>query len=125
MKGWLLIETLAVLLVANAIIWFVVAGDWPRWGRVKMRIACAALLLVGVLTLVSLSAACTTQTDSCGGLGTVPCFEKCQDDLYRQACGSVTEENRFEMRYLQCKTEHAQSIGETCTARCLYCSYPE
>jgi len=29
MKGWLLIETLLVPLVANAIIWFVVAQHWP------------------------------------------------------------------------------------------------
>jgi hypothetical protein len=29
MKGWLLLETLLVLLVANAITWFVVAMGWP------------------------------------------------------------------------------------------------
>jgi hypothetical protein len=29
MKGWLLIETLLVLLLANAIVWFVVAMGWP------------------------------------------------------------------------------------------------
>jgi len=29
MKGWLLIETLLVLLVANALAWFVVAMGWP------------------------------------------------------------------------------------------------
>jgi len=29
MKGWLLIETLLVLLVANAIVAFVVAMGWP------------------------------------------------------------------------------------------------
>jgi len=29
MKGWLLIETLLVLLVANAIAWFVIAQGWP------------------------------------------------------------------------------------------------
>jgi len=29
MKGWLLIETLLVLLVANAIVWFVVATGGP------------------------------------------------------------------------------------------------
>ncbi len=29
MKGWLLIETLLVLLVANAIVGFVVAMGWP------------------------------------------------------------------------------------------------
>lgn len=29
MKGWLLIETLLVLLVANALAWFVVAMRWP------------------------------------------------------------------------------------------------
>jgi len=29
MKGWLLIETLAVLLLANAIVWFVVGQGWP------------------------------------------------------------------------------------------------
>jgi hypothetical protein len=29
MKGWLLVETLAVLLVTNAIIWFVIAQGWP------------------------------------------------------------------------------------------------
>jgi hypothetical protein len=28
-KGWLLIATLLVLLVANAIVWFVVAPWWP------------------------------------------------------------------------------------------------
>ena len=28
MKGWLLIETLLVLLVANALVWFVVAMGW-------------------------------------------------------------------------------------------------
>ena len=33
MKGWLLIETLAVLLVANAIVWFAIAQGWPKsWG---------------------------------------------------------------------------------------------
>jgi len=30
MKGWLLIETLLVLLVANAIVAFVVAMGWPK-----------------------------------------------------------------------------------------------
>ena len=30
MKGWLLIETLLVLLVANALAWFVVAMGWPK-----------------------------------------------------------------------------------------------
>jgi hypothetical protein len=30
MHGWLLVETLAVLLVANAITWFVVAVAPPR-----------------------------------------------------------------------------------------------
>jgi len=29
MKGWLLIETLLVLLVANAIVWFAIAMGWP------------------------------------------------------------------------------------------------
>lgn len=29
MKGWLLVETLLVLLVANAIVWFVIAQGWP------------------------------------------------------------------------------------------------
>jgi hypothetical protein len=29
MKGWLLIETLLVLLVANAIVWFMVAMGLP------------------------------------------------------------------------------------------------
>jgi hypothetical protein len=29
MKGWLLIEILLVLLVANAIVWFAVAQGWP------------------------------------------------------------------------------------------------
>jgi len=29
MKGWLLIETLLVLLVANALAWFMVAVGWP------------------------------------------------------------------------------------------------
>jgi len=29
MRGWLLIETLPVLLLANAIVWFVVAMGWP------------------------------------------------------------------------------------------------
>jgi hypothetical protein len=28
MKGWLLIETLLVLLLANAIVWFIVAMGW-------------------------------------------------------------------------------------------------
>jgi len=28
MRGWLLIETLPVLLLANAIVWFVVAMGW-------------------------------------------------------------------------------------------------
>lgn len=30
MKGWLLIETLLVLLVANALAWSVVAMGWPQ-----------------------------------------------------------------------------------------------
>jgi len=30
MKGWLLIETLLVLLLLNAIGWFVVAMGWPK-----------------------------------------------------------------------------------------------
>jgi len=30
MEGWLLIETLLVLLLANAIVAFVVAMGWPR-----------------------------------------------------------------------------------------------
>jgi hypothetical protein len=30
MKGWLLIETLLVLLLANIIVGFVVAMGWPR-----------------------------------------------------------------------------------------------
>jgi hypothetical protein len=30
MKGWLLIKTLLVLLVANALVWFVVAMGWPE-----------------------------------------------------------------------------------------------
>jgi len=30
MKGWLLIETLLVLPLANAIVWFVVAMGWPK-----------------------------------------------------------------------------------------------
>jgi hypothetical protein len=30
MRGWLLIETLLVLLVANAIAWLVVATGWPK-----------------------------------------------------------------------------------------------
>lgn len=88
-----------------------------------MRTTCAALLLIGVLTLVTLSVGCT-QGDSCGGLGPVPCFEKCQDDSYRLACGPVTKENQFEMRYLQCKTEHAEWIGYTCSGRCLQCNAP-
>jgi hypothetical protein len=29
MKGWLLVETLLVLLVANAITWFGIAQGWP------------------------------------------------------------------------------------------------
>jgi len=29
MRSWLLIETLPVLLLANAIVWFVVAMGWP------------------------------------------------------------------------------------------------
>jgi hypothetical protein len=29
MRGWLLIETLLVLLLANAIAWFVIAQGWP------------------------------------------------------------------------------------------------
>jgi len=29
MKGWLVIETLLVLLVANALAWFMVAMGWP------------------------------------------------------------------------------------------------
>jgi competence protein ComGC len=29
MKGWLLVETLLVLLVANALVWFLVAVGWP------------------------------------------------------------------------------------------------
>jgi hypothetical protein len=29
MRSWLLIETLLVLLVANAIVWFAVAMGWP------------------------------------------------------------------------------------------------
>jgi hypothetical protein len=29
MKGWLLIETLLVLLVANALVWYMVAMGWP------------------------------------------------------------------------------------------------
>jgi hypothetical protein len=29
MKGWLLIGTLLVMLVANAIVWFVIAQGWP------------------------------------------------------------------------------------------------
>jgi hypothetical protein len=28
MRGWLLLETLAVLALANAIVWFVVAMGW-------------------------------------------------------------------------------------------------
>jgi len=28
-KGWLLIETLLVLLMANAIVWFAIAQGWP------------------------------------------------------------------------------------------------
>jgi hypothetical protein len=28
-KGWLLIQTLLVLLVANAIVWFAIAQGWP------------------------------------------------------------------------------------------------
>jgi len=39
MKGWLLIETLLVLLVANALGWFVVAMGWTRQGCVKGIIA--------------------------------------------------------------------------------------
>jgi len=30
MKGWLLVETLLVLLVANAIVWFAIAQGWPK-----------------------------------------------------------------------------------------------
>jgi hypothetical protein len=30
MKGWLVIETLLVLLVSNAIVWFVIAQGWPE-----------------------------------------------------------------------------------------------
>ena len=30
MKAWLLIETLLVLLLANAIVWFVIAQGWPK-----------------------------------------------------------------------------------------------
>jgi len=30
MKGWLLVETLLVLLVANALAWFVIAQGWPK-----------------------------------------------------------------------------------------------
>jgi hypothetical protein len=29
MKGWLLIETLLVLLLADAIVWFAIAQGWP------------------------------------------------------------------------------------------------
>jgi hypothetical protein len=29
LKGWLLIETLLVLLMANAIVWFAIAQGWP------------------------------------------------------------------------------------------------
>jgi hypothetical protein len=29
-KGWLLIETLAVLLLANALVWFIIAQGWPK-----------------------------------------------------------------------------------------------
>jgi hypothetical protein len=29
MRGWLLIETLLVLLVANALAWFIIAQGWP------------------------------------------------------------------------------------------------
>jgi len=29
-KGWLLIETLLVLLLANAIVWFAIAQGWPK-----------------------------------------------------------------------------------------------
>jgi len=29
MKGWLLIETLLVLLLADAPVWFVIAQGWP------------------------------------------------------------------------------------------------
>lgn len=29
MKGWLLIEILLVLLVGNAIVWFIIAQGWP------------------------------------------------------------------------------------------------
>ena len=29
MRGWLFVETLLVLLVANAIVWFVIAQGWP------------------------------------------------------------------------------------------------
>jgi len=28
MRGWLLIETLAVMLLANAIVWFVILWPW-------------------------------------------------------------------------------------------------
>jgi len=36
MKGWLLIASPLVLLVANAVVWFVVAQGWP-WNRTALR----------------------------------------------------------------------------------------
>jgi hypothetical protein len=30
MKGWLLVLTLVNLLLANAIVWFVIAMGWPK-----------------------------------------------------------------------------------------------
>ena len=30
MKGWLLIESLLVLLLPNAIVWFAIAQGWPQ-----------------------------------------------------------------------------------------------
>ena len=35
MRGWLLIETLRALLVANAIVWFVIAQGWPKLLRLR------------------------------------------------------------------------------------------
>jgi len=30
LRGWLLIETLLVLLLANALVWFAIAQGWPK-----------------------------------------------------------------------------------------------
>jgi len=81
---------------------------------------CAALFLIGALTLVS--AACTPQGDSCGGLGPVSCFEKCVDDLRSTPCGFSDPAGNWYPQ--QCDDIHAERIGEACSARCLECNAP-